>query len=163
MARKRPVVLSPEELIAIRERKAAGQAPVSPVQVLALTNQVARLEADLQAANLKLETRNSLPAEIRKSLDRLLETYDVEPAEELIRLAVERKPGTEPGTVGDFVLDRMSRERIWTTLLQYRMPKLKSVENTGTVKHELNIKVVMLDEREEEKIIETKVMAIAND
>lgn len=163
MARKRPHILSADELAAIRERKAAGQAPVSPIQEVQLRNRIEDLEVALEEANAKLQNRATLPAELRKSLDALLEAYDVEPAEELIKLALKRKPGIEPGTEGEFVLSNTERKFIWETLLQYRMPKLKSVENSGTVKHEHTIKVVMLTPEGNEKIIETKTMTIAND
>jgi hypothetical protein len=127
-------IYSTEELIARREALAAGR-PWPPIAAEHLETRavVAELEAKLDHhANLR---RKLNPAELRKSLEAILEAHGVEPAEELIKMATERNEQ------GQLILPPGERLRIWSELLQYRMPKLKSTEMSGQIDHTITVVV----------------------
>ena len=93
---------------------------------LQLREENERLKAEL--ATLKTRGKMTL-SEQRQSLDKILEKYGVHPVEELVRLAVSKKPdGTDE-------LSKDQQIRIWTEIAQYQVPKLKSVEQHSQVDH----------------------------
>lgn len=145
MARQK--VLSVAELLAREAMQQRGENPDSPVVVQDLRNRVAELEGKLAAAETRLSTNRASPSEVRRTLDSLLEHYAVEPAEELIKAAMER------GSDGRFTLSPMDRVEIWQGLMRYRMPQLKAVEHSGKIDTQLNITVknyhtnVVMDQR----------------
>lgn len=83
----------------------------------------------------EIEKKKASPVEMRRQLGEILEKYGIEPAEELIKLA------TEVDGNGKLVATRSERTKIWTEILQYRMPKLKSVEMSGTVDNTITVVV----------------------
>lgn len=125
-------VLSVEELLARKELVANGQNPDSATEVLALRNKLATAEQALAEKDKKPTTA----AEIRKTLDSLLEYYQVEPAEELLKIVMEKRDD------GRFVMSTAERVEIWQGFMRYRNPQLKAVEMTGKVDHVLNITVM---------------------
>jgi hypothetical protein len=88
---------------------------------------------DLQREN---QSRKITPKQLKRTLDDVLDKYGVEPAEELVKLAVERISAT-----GAFILDVDQRIQIWRDLLQYRMPKLRAVETHGTLDHTITVEI----------------------
>jgi hypothetical protein len=103
---------------------------------------------ELRAKLAKAEKSTS-PAKMRGIIDELCNKYGVEPAEELIKLATERD------AMGQFVLPNGERIKIWSELIQYRMPKMKSLEVQGQVDHNITIKVVSF--RDNKTIEQVKV------
>jgi hypothetical protein len=71
--------------------------------------------------------------DLSKKLDDLFARHGVEPAEELIMMAMER------GEDGQHRLSDEQRIRVWSELLGYRMPKLRSMEVRGEVDHSLTV------------------------
>lgn len=76
---------------------------------------------------------------LRDTLARMLKKYGVEPAEELVKMAVARDAS------GEFVLTTDQRIRVWEGLMAYQMPKLKAIEMSGTIDHELTVVVRRFD------------------
>lgn len=73
---------------------------------------------------------------LKEKADAILARYEVEPMEELIKIAT--------GHHGEISIELQTK--IWSDLLQYRMPKLKAVEMSGQVDTTLNVSIVQFDE-----------------
>jgi hypothetical protein len=102
-----------------------------------------RITELLREAAAAREKRSKLsPVEMRAKFDEILQNLDIEPAEELLRMATQRTPN------GGFVLTDDQRIRIFTELNQYRMPKLKSIEQTGTVQHDHRVLIMRFGDSE---------------
>lgn len=82
----------------------------------------------------KIRHLRRLKSELRHIMDIVMEHYEVEPIIELVRMGC------------DSNLDPALRAKIWMELQSYRMPKLKSVEHHGEVKHQHNIVIVRFGE-----------------
>lgn len=78
----------------------------------------------------------------------ILEELGVEPAKELIKMALEED------AKGQLALSSDQRIKIWSELLQYQQPKLKSVEHSGKVDQELTIIVKKFDAPAEGMIVD---------
>lgn len=118
------------------ERRAAGLPPASPVENNQLRARVTDLEQQVARAEVVQERKRLSPNELKARLDELFDRYGVEPAEELIQLA------TGLNAEGAPLLNVQDRIRVWTELLQYRMPKLRSMELSGKVDTDLTLKIV---------------------
>jgi hypothetical protein len=75
------------------------------------------------------------PQEIRANLGNIIEKFGCEPIEEVLRMCYEKDAQDR------YILSPDQRIRVLLEVNQYRMPKLKSVEHSGEVKH--NIQVVL--------------------
>jgi hypothetical protein len=128
---------TPEE-IAYRLKLADAGKILPPVQseVDKLADQVAGLERQVK--------KKRTAAELRQALDLLMEKYDFSPAEQLIQLVMEKKDPDDPES--EFRMEERLRVHILETLLEYTMPKLKSVEMSGTVEHNHSVVVVRYGE-----------------
>jgi hypothetical protein len=135
--------MSVEEILARKQLKDSGQNPDSATEVLALRNRVKTAEEALAARDKKPTT----PGEARKSLELLLDHYEVSPAEELIKIAMEKRPN------GEFLLPVMDRAAIWQGMMRYTTPQLKAVEHSGKIDTNINVTVmdystkVVIDQR----------------
>lgn len=72
---------------------------------------------------------------VKKTLASLLEKYAVEPAEELIKLAMGRDEN------GEYTCSIQQQIDIWEGLMSYQMPKLKAVEHSGQVDHSIQVTI----------------------
>lgn len=125
-------VMSVEEILARKELREKGQNPDSATEVLALRNRV----KDAEEALAKKNEKPSTPAEARRSLEQLLDFYEVSPAEELIKIAMEKKGD------GSFFLSIMDRAAIWQGMMRYTTPQLKAVEHSGKIDTNINVTVM---------------------
>jgi hypothetical protein len=116
-------VLTPDQM----RQKLAG----TPVTPTIEQNNEALLKASVAQRNVsklqkKLEAmkvgKKMTPAELRQGLDAIFEKYNFSPAEELIRTSQETN-------------DVSLATRINMFLLEFVMPKLKSVEVSGSIDH----------------------------
>ena len=82
----------------------------------------------------KIQALSRSRADLRRVMDIVMEHFGVEPIVELVRMASQE------------TLDPSLRAKIWMELQSYRMPKLKSVEHTGTVNHQHNVVIVRFGE-----------------
>ena len=128
-------VMSVEEIQARDAVKAQGVDPdsLSAQTILSLRNEVQSLREKLiKEQNNQPRT----PAAIRKNLEDLLNHYQVSPAEELIKAAIDKDLD------GNFILPLANRIAIWEGLMQYTQPKLRSIEHSGKVDTTMNIKII---------------------
>lgn len=104
------------------------------------TNQVNELNAEVErltkqlaevASGLQIRKRMS-PQDLRDALNGLFETYNFSPAEELVMML---KNPAHPYYIQDVGM----RTKVLFELQAYVMPKLKSTEITGEVKHKHTI------------------------
>lgn len=109
-------------------------AKVAPEKCDKLTH----LENRVQALCRRREKKST--AEIQEALDLIMQKHDMEPAEELVKMVMEKQDD------GQWVLTNDQRIKILTDLTQYRMPKLKSVEVAGNVNHKHEIIIVRYGE-----------------
>jgi hypothetical protein len=75
----------------------------------------------------------------RGILDALLTKYGVEPAEEILKMLCEP-------TNANYIVDPLLRLETWQRLMEYRTPKLKSVEHEGGGDVNYNITVIRYGE-----------------
>jgi hypothetical protein len=87
-----------------------------------MTNRVNALQQQIRAM---ANSKRMSPAEIREGLDMLFQKYDFHPVEKLIQLAVGPEGSEDPGF----------QARICMFLTEFLVPKLRSVEVSGTVDH----------------------------
>ena len=157
--------------ISLDEMKRLLKAKAGGAAVLTIDKQeelIAR-NKDLEAHNKNLlsiqSNRGRLsPAESRFTLEELCRKHGVQPAEELIKMALEN------GLDGKPMLTSDQRIKIWAELLSYQMPKLKAVENHSQVDASLTVVVRRFggdlspgEERQVKKILEQKVIDVAED
>lgn len=151
---QKTIVMSVEELKARSAIKAAGGNPDNAVETIRLRARVAELEAEAaQFKNIRA-ARGLTNMEVRRSLDLLLQHYDVEPAEEIIKLAIEKDEA------GNFITSRDKRIEIWEGLMQYRNQKLKATEHSGHVDQNINVTVLDFSSR---TVIQKQVIELAKD
>ena len=124
--------MSVEEILARKRLKESGQNPDSATEVLSLRNKLKAAEEALAEKNKKPTT----PAEARKSLEQLLEHYEVSPAEELIKIACEKRED------GQHLLPVMDRVAIWQGMMRYTNAQLKAVEHSGKIDTSINVTVM---------------------
>lgn len=145
-------VLSVAE-IAVRQALVEGGADGSTVTTLSSAQEdLARRDAEISELRAKLEeqrTRAS-PLRMRAIIDDLCTKHGVEPAEELMKLALQKN------AEGQFLLGPSDRIRIWSELIQYRMPKMKSLEVSGQVQTDVTVRVVSF--REPSRVISETVV-----
>lgn len=128
---KRTLVPTAAEIAEINKKRAKGISPGPPGEV-ALQRRVKELEAQLAVLSAPGQLT---PAELRSNLDDILRKYGVEPAEEVVKLLT-------PDIHGNFQLGPKDRAALWMELLQYRMPKLRSVEHSGKVDSNLTLVIM---------------------
>lgn len=80
-------------------------------------------------------------ADLRIQFEKFLEKEGIEPAQELVRMVMAQDEQ------GRFALSPDQRIKILLELNQYRMPKLKATENTGTVQHDHRVVIVKYGEK----------------
>lgn len=156
---KQKVILSAEELRLRRLKKEQGIPVVTESEVLTLRNKVVALENQLAKRQESLAERGPCPATLRAKLDTLLEHYNVEPAEQVIKILMEKDDS------GQFVLGPKDRAELWMDLNQYRMAKLKAVELSGKVDQSITYNVIMFSKdphggAPREELLETKTIDI---
>jgi hypothetical protein len=133
---------SAAEIAALIEAKNAGGIVKNGVLVdtaklvgenLALSMANKKLEA---AYNAEQEGKVSMTAKDRRGLfDALLLKYGVEPAEEILKMMTDRN---NP----HYISDPQTRLDTWQKLMEYRTPKLKSVEHEGASDNIYNVVVI---------------------
>ena len=129
---------SPEEIAAHLQteevRKGAGlEVPESPALDVEPGGEISQIAKD--GIIHKIRELRRTPTELRKVLDLILQHYDVEPMLELVKM------GMDSANVSPEL-----RAKIWMELQSYRMPKLKSIEHSGTVRHQHNVVIVRFGE-----------------
>lgn len=133
---------SAAEIAALIEAKSRGG--VVQGGVLVDTAKLVGENLVLSKANEKLEAayreeqekKLSLTAKDRRGLfDALLLKYGVEPAEEILKMLTDSE---NP----HYISDPQTRLDTWQKLMEYRTPKLKSVEHEGATDNVYNIVVV---------------------
>jgi hypothetical protein len=129
MAQQR--VPSPEEIRLLILRRENGGQEIAVDRLEALEKKVAQ------------RGRKS-PAELRDALELLMQKFDMQPAEELVKMAMETRELEDGSKV--WALAPELRARILSDLMQYQMPKLKAVEVSGTVDHNHTIMIVRYGE-----------------
>jgi len=127
-------VPSPDEIRAFLSARGGG----SQKLIVAGADRISKLEQDVRSLVTKGPRRTT--AEIQEGLDLIMQKYGMEPAEELVKMVMEKD------SVGAWVLTNDQRIKILSDLVQYRMPKLKSVEVAGNVNHKHEIIIVRYGE-----------------
>lgn len=120
---------SPEQIKAILDARHAGKPIAMLEDINALQKKVDKLGREV--------SKKRTAKDMREALDLLREKHDFSAAEELIELAMELR--------GKPLLLNL-RVKILETLLEYEVPKLKSVEVTGEVEHSHTITIVRYGE-----------------
>ena len=145
MARPKREALTPEEIRARVFTPIPAEEKANKEYVTGLLQKIATLEQDNQILRAKMEEINRIkteklknlsPIELRAKLDTCLADAGLEPAAELARMVMEKNARDE------FLLGPGDRIKILSELNQYRMPKLKAVENTGTVTHDHKVLIM---------------------
>lgn len=113
----------------------AGQAVMGEVQ--GLKERVESLTSDVKR-------KRKGPKEMQEAMFLLMEKYDFTPMEELFKMATEKTPGGE--YVLDASQDKKLRADILMKLMEFVVPKLKSVDVTGTVDHNHQIHILRYGE-----------------
>lgn len=94
---------------------------------------IEKLTGQLRQVATGLEVRKRMtPNDLRDALNSMFETYNFSPAEEMVQML--RDP-SHPY----YVIEIPQRLKILSELQSYVMPKLKSTEVTGEVKHKHTI------------------------
>lgn len=96
--------------------------------------QLERIEKSLKELTKPPKVRS--PQEMREGLQIIMDNYGMSPEEELVRMVMQKTCDDQ------FVLAPELRTRILEGLMQYRMPKLRAMEITGTVDHSHTITIV---------------------
>lgn len=134
------IIPSVEEIQAKLEGRpgVATHAQVNDQELEALEAQVKVLE------KITEKKKRRTASELRAAMDILMEKYDFSPAEELIKLALEKREGGDFD--GMYELDASGQRSLRVSILQelmgYVQPKLKSVEVTGEVKHSHEVHII---------------------
>lgn len=137
------------------ERQRTQAAPVVPKLQHELA--VRQLEEKVRAlqSQLSLSLPEALtPAKLREGLDEILKRFGVEPVEEVIKILTDRDEA------GRYHLTAKDRAHLWMELMQYRMPKLRSMEHSGTVDANLTLVVMKFSTNE---VIERKAIPLDTD
>lgn len=131
------LVLTPEQIKQKWEFERAGKAWPPMVDTKTLLHQQLKISAtedqNLALRQAVLESPIATNANLRTLLDQLFKRHGVEPAEELLKMAMKRD------AIGNFELTTDQRIKVWAELLAYRMPKLKAQEVSGQIDHSLTV------------------------
>ena len=146
---------SAEEIKLLLAAKANGAAIVdgkihNPIQVID-ENAALKLANDRLAAQVRKDQvgKVDMTAKDRRGLlDALLLKYGVEPAEEILLQL------TDPANPF-YISDPLVRLDTWQKLMEYRTPKLKSVEHEGRVDNTYNVVIVRYGD--DGKIVQEKL------
>lgn len=145
MAKKPTMIYSPEQIASrmrqIQAENMIVQAPppivVNRIENEEMKNQVNSLEERLKEVKSLITTRGRRsPTELRAALGDLFDAYDFSPAEELVRMVMEKNED------GRFVLEPGLRTKILSELQSYVMPKLSATKVEGHVDHSHTVLVV---------------------
>lgn len=115
----------------------------SPDQIRALMNQNG-IPSGTSGTAVTVAPRFLTVQERRQKLDDLLAKHGVEPAEELLKMAMQTRRDANGNEIP--VLSARERKDIWTELMSYRMPKLKSVQLEGKLDTNINITIIRYGE-----------------
>jgi len=127
---------TPEEIASLVKAREAGASVKTIREAMELKNTNASLiEANQELARMAASRGTMGTQERRNIFDALLRKHGLEPAEELILML---KDESHPF----YIKDTGMRVQMLEELMQYRMPKLRSVEVTE--KHEMEINVTIL-------------------
>ena len=145
-------VPSPEEIrlrLAAQEvGRAEGRAAIPDdvrAEANAMNDRVGEIAQTLAKVQEQVANRGRRsPQELREALDLLFQKYGMSPAEELVKIVMERRALPDGGSV--FAISAELRAKILGDLMQYCVPKLRSVEVQGTVEHSHNITIVRYGE-----------------
>lgn len=125
-----------------------------------LNAEVERLTKAMANMNIGLQVRKRMtPQDMRDALNGLFDQYNFSPAEELVMML---KNPNHPF----YIQDAGTRVRVLQDLNSYVMPKLKSTEITGEVKHKHVIMIkrfgddgaVQIEKAAEQKILDVPVV-----
>jgi|SRR5688572_3253159 len=121
-------VLAPSE-IHQREIERGKSGEKTLLEAQRATRLAAEANRRVEAEITRMRTRGrETPMELRAALNELFKNYDFSPAEELVRMLMDR-------AYEYHVKDLGLRKAILCELQQYVMPKLKSTEITGRIDH----------------------------
>jgi hypothetical protein len=130
--RKVPTV---EEIKSLNVQRAAAGAMETPA-ICAMRARIKELEFQVKKFN---EAPDKLtPIEMRQGLDEILRRHGVEPADEAIKILMDPESN----------LSDKDRAQMWLELMQYRMPKLRSVEHSGRIDSSLTLVVMKFGSNE---------------
>lgn len=130
MAKHKTVVITAEELIARRAAASAASADLLTARQIA--EQAIANQAKTEKVVEELKKTYS-PVQAQEALATCLGKYGVDPADELVRMALEQDD------TGKFILTADQRIGIWKELLSYRLPKLKSAQMAGQIDQSLTV------------------------
>ena len=103
----------------------------NPHDTTALTNHGSKKEVSEMKETVKKRSKRISRNRVRDAVDKL----SVDPAEELVKLAL------------DETIPKEKRADIWEKVLSYLSPKMKSIDLTADVQHEIEVKRVMFSEQ----------------
>jgi len=130
--RKVPTV---EEIRSLNVQRAAAGAMETPA-ICAMRARIKELEFQVRKFN---EAPDKLtPTEMRQGLDEILRRHGVEPADEAIKILMDPESN----------LSDKDRAQMWLELMQYRMPKLRSMEHSGRIDSSLTLVVMKFGSNE---------------
>lgn len=114
-------------------------------------------DLEREVAQLKDTPKPLAPQDLRDGLDKIFAKFGVEPAEEVIKIlqATQLVDGIERP-----MLSASERAKIWLELLQYRAPKLRSIEHSGKIQQDLQVVIMRFSDGKE---IETKKVPLDSD
>lgn len=89
-------------------------------------------------------TKKSM-AEKRSSLDEALREFDTEPIKELLQMYHEKYPENHE-KAGQYVMSSGDRRRLMQEILQYQLPKLKSVDMSAAIDLDITVTITEFSE-----------------
>lgn len=155
-------VPTPEEIIAFQQSKSAQARKESIQEYLAnkegitlpkptdpghsrQMTVVGSISERIEGLEKEVKRKKRSQKELSEAMFLLMEKYDFSPAEELMKIATEKRPdGKFRVDMIGAVEDPRIRIGILETLLEYTAPKLKSVEMSGLVEHEHTINIIRI-------------------
>ena len=87
-----------------------------------LSSEMRDVKARLDQLAAIKQAKKLTPQQIRENIDLLFQKYDVSPVEELIKMAMSTQ-------------SEALAAKIWLSLVEYMLPKVKSIEVSGAVEH----------------------------
>ena len=131
---------SPEQIRQVMQARAQGLPVANLAEAMVMREKVDGLEKrNAELAGLVHNRGAMTNSDRRNILDAVLKKYEMEPAEELVKML---KDPADP----HFITDTDTRVRVLQDLMQYRMPRLKAVEVTEKHEMELNITILRIGE-----------------
>lgn len=142
---KSMTIYSPEQIARrMREIESTGLIPQNPpviVQQVIDERRMNDLEKKLAEVKRTITTRGrKSPTELRAALGDLFEAYDFSPAEELVRMVMEKRED------GKFTMGDSLRVKVLSELQSYVMPKLSATKVEGRVDHQHTVMIVRYGE-----------------